>query len=120
MLEHNYVPLNPVQTQAFNEAAKRFPNEITPVLSMADALQDATWLAIKKTGASEVEVVMSQVEVALGMGSKAAVTAVKMAGFTQDEDGRWYARVAEGNEWAVLEVKNSFLVDHYKSLSTIH
>lgn len=120
MFEHEYVPPIPVLTPEFGDAVKHCPDEAASMLSMADALQDATWLTIKNSGVPAVEIVMSEVERALGLGSEAAVTVVKMSGFTQEEDGRWYVRIAKSLDWTTLKVHERFLTDHYKSLSTIH
>lgn len=118
MLDIEYLPPAPVRTEAFNEARKRFPSQITVMLSMANALQEATFHKMRTSGHSSVEVMMAQIEVALGMGSEAAaILVVEMAGYTQHANGRWHSAAGKFFDWAILDVRPDFLNRHFKELS---
>ena len=111
----NYLPKEPAHTQAFEIALRDHRTILWELLTCTDALQDAVHEALKVGDADGVEIGLTELEIALGCGTEAAIIVAKMAGLMQAGDGRWYSCL-EG-ACIQLHIPQNFLAKHLRSVA---
>ena len=115
ILMTNYLPKDPADTQAFEIALRDHRTILWELLTCADALQDAVFEALKASDADGVEIGLTELEIALGCGTEAAIIVAKMSGLMQAGDGRWYSCL-EG-ACIQLHIPQNFLAKHLRSVA---
>lgn len=113
----DYLPKEPAHTQAFEIALRDHRTILWELLTCADALQDAVYEALKASDAEGVEIGLTELEIALGCGTEAAIIVAKMAGLMQAGDGRWYTCL-EGT-CIQLHVPSDLLAKHLTAVAAV-
>lgn len=111
----HYPTIEPTSTEAFATVLEELRGLTMEILLGADALQTAAFDAYNKMQITRLELPIGAFERALGLGSDAAVLCAKMAGFSQENDGRWYS--SKTGDAGLMSVSDSFVSDRIKEIS---